>query len=163
MAKQYQQKPQITTSEFGKLPPQSIEIEEAVLGAIISEKEAINKISLQPNDFYKHQHTLIFTAITNLHLRQDPIDMLTLVEELRKMGVLEDVGGAYSIAMLSSKVSSAAHIEHHSLVIKQKSIARKLISLSSEVQTMAYSSETDVSDIIEYVEKTFTDISNGQT
>lgn len=163
MAKQYQQKPQITTSEFGKLPPQSIEIEEAVLGAIISEKEAINKISLQPNDFYKHQHTLIFTAITNLHLRQDPIDILTLVEELRKMGVLEDIGGAYSIAMLSSKVSSAAHIEHHSLVIKQKSIARKLISLSSEVQTMAYSSETDVSDIIEYVEKTFTDISNGQT
>jgi len=149
-------------SNYAKIPPQALDIEEAVLGALMIESEAINRVDLNPNDFYKIAHERIFLAIKNLHNRQNPIDRLTVVEELTKMDALEEVGGAYAIVMLAMKMSSAANLEYHSMIIKQKSIARKLIALSSEVQTMAYDSGTDVSDIIEFVEKTFTDISVGQ-
>lgn len=146
-----------------KLPPQAIDIEEAVLGALLTEKEAINRIELKSTDFYKIAHERIFSAIMRLHGRNNPIDMFTVIEELTKMNALDDIGGAYYITLLVSKMSSAANIEYHALIIKQKAIARSLIKLSDEVQTMAYNEETDVSDIIEFVEKTFTDISTGQT
>ena len=148
---------------FDKIPPQALDIEEAVLGALMSEKDAINKIDLNPNDFYKIAHERIFLAIKNLHTRHNPIDRLTVIEELDKLGELDTVGGAYAITLMTMNVSSAANIEYHAMIIKQKSVARKLISLSGEVQKMAYDQSTDVSDIIEFVEKTFTDISTGQT
>ena len=148
---------------FDKIPPQALDIEEAVLGALMSEKDAINKIDLNPNDFYKIAHERIFLAIKNLHTRRNPIDRLTVIEELEKLGELDTVGGAYAITLMTMNVSSAANIEYHAMIIKQKSVARKLISLSGEVQKMAYDQSTDVSDIIEFVEKTFTDISTGQT
>jgi len=150
-------------NSFDKIPPQALDIEEAVLGALMLEKEAINKVNLNPNDFYKITHERIFLAIKNLYNKQNPIDRLTVVDELDKMGELENIGGAYAITLLTMNIASAANIEYHSNIIKQKSISRKLIALSTEVQTMAYDYSTDVSDIIEFVEKTFTDISTGNS
>lgn len=151
------------TSEFGKLPPQSADLEEAVLGALLIEKDAIEKVDLNYDDFYKAAHQIIYKAIKTLHDEMNPVDMFTVVNQLRKTGELESVGGAYFITQLTMKMSSAANIQYHSNIIKQKSIARKLIGLSSEMQNMAYSEETDVADILEYIEETFTDISTGST
>ncbi len=147
--------------DYGKLPPQAVEIEEAILGAIMSEKSAIEKVDLVPIDFYKNSHQLIFSACKNLHEKNNPIDMLTVCEELRKIGEIDNVGGAYSITVLSMKVNSANSIEYHSMIVKQKSIARRLIEMSSLTQQMAFDDKVDVSDIIEFVEKSFTDISTG--
>jgi len=154
---------QTTSSQFEKIPPQALDLEEAILGAIITEKDAIDKVDLQPKDFYKIAHERIFLAIQTLHNEHNPIDMYTVVEQLTKISELENVGGAYYITELAMKVSSAANIEYHAAIIKQKSIARKLIALSSEVQNMSYNASTDVSDVFEYFEKTFTDISTGST
>jgi len=156
-------KKQTTLSQFEKIPPQALDLEEAVLGAIMSEKDAFDKVKLQPNDFYKIAHERIFLAIQTLHNEHHPIDMFTVVEELTKIGELENIGGAYVITTLVVKVSSAANLEYHALIIKQKSIARKFIAFSSEVQNMAYDASTDVSDMFEFVEKTFTNISTGST
>lgn len=142
-----------------KIPPQALDLEDAVLGALMSEKNAIEKIDLNPTDFYKISNERIFLAIKRLNDLRNPIDILTVSDELEKMGELETIGGKYHLVILCSGVSGAANIEYHAAIIKQKSIARKLIALSSEIQEMSYNSETDVHDIFEYIEKTFTDIS----
>ena len=153
---------QITSmNEFGKLPPQAPELEELILGALLVESDSINKIELDAIDFYKISHQLIFQAIMNLHDRHNPIDMFTVTDELRTMGEIDNVGGAYFVTLLTMKVNSAANIEYHSKIIKQKSIARKLIALSSDIQTMAFDDKTDVADVLEFMEMNFTDISTG--
>ena len=153
----------INQNEYGKLPPQAPELEEIVLAALIVEKEAIEKIELDPIDFYKKSNQTIYTAILRLRDNHNPIDMFTVVEELNRMNELENIGGAYAITLLSMKVSSAANLVYHSNIIKQKSIARKLIALSSEVQQMAFNEDTDVADVLEFMEQNFTDISTGST
>lgn len=162
-----QQKKQTTTPtkvpEFGKMPPQAIELEEVVLGALILEKDAIERIELAPEDFYKTQHQKIYTAILTLRNQYSPIDMFTVSEQLIKTNELESVGGQYAIMLLTTKVSSAASIEYHASIIKQKSIARKLINLAGEMQEMSYNQETDVADVLEFIEQSFTDISTGST
>jgi len=163
MAKKNQQTTSINQNEFGKLPPQSIELEEAVLGALLVEKDAIEKIDLNADDFYKEIHQTIFKAIMTLHDERNPVDMFTVVNQLSKIGEIENIGGAYFITQLTMKMSSAANIQYHSNIIKQKSVARKLIGLSSEIQSMAFSDETDVADVLEYIEQNFTDISTGST
>lgn len=164
MAKnQHQQTTHINQNEFGKLPPQATELEEIVLAALIVEKDAIEKIELDAIDFYKIAHQTIFTSILRLRDSHNPIDMFTVVDELKRMNELDNVGGAYAITLLSMKVSSAANLQYHSSIIKQKSIARKLIALSSSIQEMAYSEETDVADVLEFIEQNFTDISTGST
>lgn len=163
MAKQNKQMATPIKDEYGKLPPQAPELEEIVLAALIVEKDAIEKIELDPIDFYKVTHQTIYTAILRLRDNHNPIDMFTVVDELKRMNELDNVGGAYTITLLSMKVSSAANIVYHANIIKQKSIARKLITLSSEVQQMAYNEETDVADVLEFMEQNFTDISTGST
>lgn len=144
----------IAANEFGKLPPQAIELEEAVLGAIMIEKDAYLQISdiLKPECFYKVSHQLIYEAITGLAMRQEPIDMHTVTEQLRKSGTIDEVGGAYYITLLTAKVSSAAHLEYHSRIIVQKYLARELIRVSSEVQTKAFDDKTDVDDLMQEAE-----------
>jgi len=149
--------------EYGKLPPQAIELEEIILGALISEKDAIEKIELEEDDFYSVKNQTIYSAILRLKENRSPIDMFTVVEELKRMNEIDNIGGSYAIALLCSKVVSAANLQYHANIIKQKSIARKLIAMSSEIQTMAYSEETDVADVLEFIEQNFTDISTGST
>ena len=151
----------VPANELGKLPPQATELEALVLGAVMLEKEAIETIELSPLDFYSVKHQIIYQAVTNLKDRHNPIDMFTVTEELRRMGKIDDVGGPYTISLLASSLSSAAHLQYHALIVKQKSVARQLIQQSSEVLNMAYNESTDVQDILEYIETSFTEISSG--
>lgn len=144
----------IPANEYGKLPPQAPELEEAVLGAIMIEKDAYSLISeiLKPECFYKIAHQKIFEAIMQLALHQEPIDMHTVTEQLRKNGNIDDTGGAYYITLLTAKVSSAAHLEYHARIIVQKFLARELIRISSEIQTKAFDDKMDVDELMQEAE-----------
>lgn len=149
--------------DFGKIPPQAKELEEAVLGALMLEKDAyyiVNDI-LKAECFYEKVHQLIYSAIVALALRQEPIDMLTVTEQLRRTSELEDVGGAFYIAQLTGKVASAAHIEYHARIIAQKYLARELISFSSEIQTKAFDETNDVDDLMQEAEGKLFEISQS--
>jgi replicative DNA helicase len=141
-------------SEFGKLPPQALELEEAVLGALMIEKDAYYIVSelLRPESFYKNEHAKIYKAIMDLAFKQEPIDMHTVTEQLRKNGDIEEIGGPYYISLLTAKVASAAHVEYHARIIAQKYLARELIRISSEVQSKAFDDKTDVDDLMQEAE-----------
>ncbi len=144
----------IPANEYGKLPPQAPELEEAVLGAIMIEKDAYSLISeiLKPECFYKIAHQRIFEAIMTLAMLQEPIDMHTVTEQLRKAGTIDEVGGPYYITLLTAKVSSAAHLEYHSRIIVQKFLARELIRISTEIQNKAFDDKSDVDDLMQEAE-----------
>ena len=142
-------------AEFGgKLPPQALELEEVVLGALMLEKDAYSVVSefLKPECFYKESHQNIYTAITNLALNQEPIDMLTVTQQLKKIGKLEEVGGQAFLSELTGKVASAANIEYHAQIIVQKYLARELIRVSSDIQTKAFDEKTDVDELMQDAE-----------
>ncbi len=151
-------KPTIAISTFlehGKLPPQAVDLEEAVLGALMLEKEALNSNSveiLQPNSFYKESHQKIFACIRDLFGRTEPVDILTVTQELKKRGELDLVGGAYFITQLTNRIASAANIESHARIILQKYIQRELIRISSEIITDAYDETTDVLSLLDKAE-----------
>ena len=119
----------ITGLELGKVPPQAVDLEEAVIGALMVEKDAIVSIIdvLKPDSFYKETHQKIFQAILDLSTRLEPIDILTVTQELRRNDKLEEVGGAVYLAQLTSKVGSAAHLDYHAKIIAQKYIDRKSV------------------------------------
>jgi len=151
----------VNTEETGRLQPQARELEEAVLGALMLEKDAYSIISeiLTPECFYDKTHELIFTAIQDLAMLQKPIDILTVVEQLRKSGTLEAVGGTSYIAQLSQKVVSSAHIEYHARIIVQKYLARELITFSSDVAGKAFDETNDVDDLMQEAEGKLFEIS----
>ena len=159
--KRQQQTPVISPNEFGKLPPQAPELEEAVLGAIMLETDAYSMVSeiLKPECFYKIAHQKIYEAIQSLALHQQPVDMHTVTEQLRKDGAIDEVGGPYYITLLTAKVNSAAHLEYHSRIIIQKYLARELIRVSSEIQTKAFDDKTDVDDLMQDAEGMLFEIS----
>lgn len=125
-----------------KLPPQAIEFEEAVLGACMLTSDALDRISyLKVEHFYLDKHQYVYECILDLSNKSQPIDMLTVVEKLRSKSYLDNVGGPYFIAQLTSKVSSAAHIEHHAAVIYEKYMLRNIISATGEAMRLAYLDE----------------------
>jgi replicative DNA helicase len=140
---------------FGKLPPQAIELEEAVLGAMLIEASAVNTVieKLSPDSFYMPQHQKIYQAIFRLFSTSKPIDILTVSEELKSMGALEEVGGIHYISSLTNKIGSSANAEHHAHIITQKFIQRELIRISSETIKGAYEDTTDVFDLLDNVEQ----------
>lgn len=150
----------IYTNDTGRIQPQARKLEEAVLGALMIEKEAFGLIDgvISENDFYDSIHQTIFRAMSNLSSKRNPIDMLTVVEELRRMGELEMIGGPVYIAELTDKVASSAHIEFHAKIIAQKAQARKLIAISSTIQNLAFDETQDVAETIEVLEKSLTEI-----
>ncbi len=145
---------------LGKVPPQAIDLEEAVLGAILLEKPAYGKVAdlIDSDDFYKENHQLIYKAIADLIDTHSPIDLLLVTNRLREKGQLELVGGASYITELTSKVNSAEHIEQHALVIKQSSIKRKLIKLSAEIYQKAYEDTVDPFDLLDETSKELNEI-----
>lgn len=159
--RQVKQSPVPLESDYGKLPPQAKDFEEAVLGALMLEKDAYPLISeiLRAESFYEHTHQLIYQAIVDLAVAQKPVDILTVTEQLRTKGQLEEVGGAFYIARLSSMVASAAHIEYHARIIAQKYLARELISFSSLVQSRAFDETNDVDDLMQEAEGKLFEIS----
>ncbi len=141
--------------EYGKLPPQALELEEAVLGALMLEQNALNAVIdlLTPEMFYKESHQKIFFAIRNLSARSEPVDILTVTNELKKNGALEIVGGPYFITQLTNRVASSANIEFHVRIIIQKYIQRELIRIASEITKEAYEDSTDVFDLLDKAEQ----------
>ncbi|MBO5747721.1 MAG: replicative DNA helicase [Muribaculaceae bacterium] len=163
----YRQKPQHTpviTDPSGKLQPQAVELEEAVLGALMLEKDAYTIVSdlLTPESFYEPRYQKIYEAINQLGFNQRPIDMLTVTEQLRQNGTLEEVGGAVFITELTARVQSAAHIEYHARIIAQKSLARRLITFTSHVQTKAFDEANDIDDLLQEAEGALFEISQTQ-
>ncbi len=149
--------------EMGKLPPQVTDLEEAVLGALLLEKEAFLNVSelLKPEHFYKEANQHVYKAIMDLEAHEQPVDMLTVTQQLKKMGKLEECGGAFYITQLTSKVASAAHIEYHARIIWQKYLQRQMIHISSDLQSKAYDDGIDVNDLLEEAESTFFMLSQG--
>jgi len=146
-----------------KLPPQAIELEEAVLGALMLEKHAITQIGeiLLPDSFYKEAHTIIYKAIRELAINAQPIDILTVTAELRKKGQLEIVGGAYYITQLTNRVASAANIEYHARIVAEKFLQRELIRISGEIQTEAFEDNSDAFDLLDSAERKLFELSQG--
>jgi replicative DNA helicase len=150
------------SESLGKLPPQAPDLEEAVLGALMLEKNALTAVIefLRPEHFYSEAHKLIYEAIIDLFKNSEPVDMRTVVAQLRKNGKLELVDGAYKIAELTSKVSSAANIEYHARIIIEMAIKRSLIEIASQIHHDAYEDTTDVFELLDKTEQGIFQISD---
>jgi len=135
----------------GKLQPQATELEEAVLGAMMLEKEALSTVIdiLKPDAFYKPAHQSVYRAIVDLFNESEPVDILTVTNRLKKNGELEIAGGAYSVSQLTNRVASSANSEYHARIILQKYIQRELIRISTEVINHSYEESSDVFDLLD--------------
>ena len=151
------------SESLGKLPPQALDLEEAILGALMLEKNALTAVVefLRPEHFYSDQHKEIYGAIIDLFKSSEPVDMRTVVARLRKNGKLEVAGGAFFIAELTSKVSSAANIEYHARLIIEMAIKRDLIQIASQIHHDAYEDTTDVFDLLDKTEQSIFQISDS--
>ncbi len=155
--------------DHGRVPPQAVDLEEAVLGAIMLEKDALSAVIdiLKPEVFYKEAHRVIFKAIISLFNKSEPVDILTVTNQLKSSGDLELIGGAYHITQLTSRVASSANVEYHSRIILQKHIQRELIRISSDIIKDAFEDTTDVFDLLDRAEQNLfavseTNIRRGQ-
>ena len=153
----------LSTMVYGKVPPQAKDLEEAVLGALMLEKTAFDTVIeiLKPECFYVEAHQRIFTAMQSLANKSQPIDILTVAEELKTKEELEMVGGAYYVTKLTNAVVSAANIEAHARIILQKFIQRELIRISGEIIGDAYEDSTDVFDLLDDAESKLFEITNN--
>lgn len=151
------------TQGMGKIPPQAPDLEEAVLGALMLEKDALTEVVevLQPETFYVDKHKAIYTAIVDLFQLSDPIDLLTVINRLKTTGELERAGGEYYVAQLTSKVNSASNIEYHARIIAERAIKRSLISIASEIEKDAYEETVDVFELLDRTEKHLFDVSES--
>lgn len=140
---------------FGKLPPQAISIEESVLGAIMIEGNALNNVieKLFPESFYQTAHQKIYAAISHLFSKNQPVDILTVIEELKKQGNLEEAGGPAYISALTNKVASGANAEFHAAIITQKFIQRELIRISTQTIKEAYEDSSDALILLDKTEQ----------
>lgn len=145
----------IPMDEIGKLPPQSIEMEEAVLGAMLLEREAVETVLpiLKKESFYKEQNGHVFDAIQRLWKRNEAVDILTVTQELKAMGQLEMVGGSYAVSGLTNRIASSANIEFHARIVEQKFMARELIRIGTNTIKEAYEDHTDVFELIHTTDK----------
>lgn len=150
-------------SELGKKQPQDLEVEEAVLGALMLEKDAYAIVSdiLTPACFYDKANQLIYDAISQLGAQQRPIDLLTVTEQLRNNAKLDEAGGAVRVSELTSRVSSAANIEYHARIVAQKYLSRELISYSSQIGTLAFDESIDVYDLMQEAESKLFEMSRN--
>ena len=164
----------LSTMVYGKVPPQAKELEEAILGALMLEKSAFDTVSeiIKPECFYVDAHQHIFKAMHSLQQKSVPIDILTVVEELKSQELLDVVGGPYFVTKLTNAVVSTANIDAHARIVLQKFIQRELIRISGEIIGDAYEDSTDVFDLLDesetkmfnitnnYLKKNFEDIGN---
>ncbi len=147
----------------GNVPPQAVELEEAVLGALMLEKDSIITVQefISPDAFYTEQHQLIYKAIEELSTELKPIDLYTVTEKLKVRRELKQVGGASYLARLTQKVGSAANVEFHAKIIAQKYVQRELIRSATEIQRRSYDESTDVTDLIGYAESEIFKVAEG--
>ncbi|GAB4563882.1 MAG: replicative DNA helicase [Anaerolineae bacterium] len=147
-----------------RLVPANIEAEEAVLGSLLIDPDAIIKIaaSLRPDDFYLEKHRWIYEAALDLHERRQPTDLLTLCDELERRGRLEDVGGRAYIAELVNAVPSAIHVEHYASIVTRTSTLRRLISAAGQIAQLAYADEGEIDEIVDRAEEIIFSVSEGR-
>jgi len=153
----------IVSLEKGKLPPQALELEEAVLGAMMIDKKGIDDVIdiLHPEAFYDRRHQEIYAAIYTLFQNSEPVDLLSVSNQLKKEASLDIAGGDFYLINLTQKVASSAHIEFHARIILQKYIQRKLISISSEIIENAYDETMDVFDLLDVAEGKLFEVTQG--
>ncbi|OJW69145.1 MAG: replicative DNA helicase [Candidatus Amoebophilus sp. 36-38] len=147
----------------GKMPPQAIELEQSILGALMLEKDALTEVIdiLKPTSFYEETHQEIYTAILQLFNASAPIDLRTVVNQLRKNGKLELVGGSYYLASLTARVSSAANIEFHARAVIEYAIKRQLIQVATTIHKHAYEDTTDVFMLLDHAEQALFDVTES--
>ena len=136
---------------MGKVPPQAIEVEEAVLGALLLEPNVVPDVldSLSPECFYKEANRKIYSAISSLSSKHDPVDLFTVSEELKRNKCLDEVGGPFYLSQLTSKIGAAAHVDYHVKILLQKYIQRELISISYQVQKDSFDDNIPVDDLLD--------------
>lgn len=151
------------SKHYEKLPPQAVEIEETVLGALMLERDALSNVIdiLHVESFYTESHQSIFEAIVDLFNNSEPVDIQTVTHQLRKNGKLDFVGGAYYVAQLTSKVNSAANIETHARIIAEQSIKRELLRIASNIQLDAYEDTMDVFQLLDRTEQSLFEVSDA--
>ncbi|MGM9535833.1 MAG: replicative DNA helicase [Intestinibacter sp.] len=148
-----------------RIPPHSVEAEQSVLGSILLDKDAMISVSetLVPEDFYKEAHKVIYECMLKLYNSQSEIDLITLAEELRDQGYLDDIGGIPYITSLSTIVPTTTNIKYYINIVKEKSIVRQLISAANDIINLGYDSSAKVEDVLENAEKKIFDISQERT
>lgn len=153
----------VISLQKGKIPPQAVDLEEVVIGAMLIDKKGVDEVIdiLKPEAFYKESHQKIFSAIKSLFEKGEPIDLLTVSSYLKKEKQLDSIGGDFYLIQLTQKVSSSAHIEYHSRIILQKFIQRSLIQISSEIIEEAYDESTDVFDLLDNAESKLYEVTQG--
>ncbi len=146
-----------------KLPPQNIEAEQSVLGGVLIENEAIHRVLelLTPEDFYREAHHRIFDALINLSERDEPADLITLTNDLRKNGLLDSVGGASYITSLIDAVPTAANIEYYAKIVKEKAILRRLIQTATNIVTESFQEREDVEGLLDEAERAIFEIAEN--
>ncbi len=146
-----------------KLPPQNLEAEESVLGALMIDHAAIIRVAdiLKVEDFYKPVHAAIYAAFLKLFEKRQPIDILTVTNSLKESGQLESMGGATFLTSLTEKVPTASHIEHYAKLVKEKKILRELINTSADISEGAFSSPEDIAVLLDQIESKIFSISQG--
>ncbi len=149
---------------FDRTPPQNVEAEQAVLGSVIIERDALTTVSerLSSEDFYRPAHQKIYEAITQLNESGEPVDLVTLTAWLQKKKWLEDVGGVTYIANLASSVPSAANVEYYASLVEEKSLLRRLIRAATQIATSGYAGDEEASELIGDAEKRILEISQRQ-
>ena len=151
----------VGANEMGKLPPQAQELEDSVLGAIMIEKDAYGTVAdlLRPEVFYKDQNRLVYEAIRELAIKDQPIDVMTVGEKMRTLGTLEKAGGVVYLADLTRRVASTAHLRYHAEVIAKKATARDVIALAAQIEEMGFDETQDVDELMQAAESGIFEIS----
>ena len=155
----------IILEDINRIPPHSVESEQSILGSIILDKEAIITVAetIQPMDFYKEAHKIIYESMLKLNSNNEPIDLITLIEELRKEGHLDSIGGISYLTSLSTIVPTTSNVKYYANIVKEKSVMRQLIKASNEIINLGYDASTDVQEILDKAEKNIFDISQEKS
>jgi replicative DNA helicase len=150
-------------SGLGKIPPQALDLEQAVLGAMLIEKDALITVSgiLKPENFYHEKHEKIYKSIFDLFSKSTPVDILTVTQDLRSKGELEFVGGAFYITELTTRVNSAANIETHSRIIAEQALKREMIKIASQLEMRCYDDTEDAFEIMDELQTSIAKIESG--
>ena len=151
--------------DTNRIPPHSVESEQSILGSIILDKDAIITVAeiINPGDFYKEAHKIIYESMLSLNSSNEPIDLITLIEELRKEGHLDNVGGISYLTSLSTIVPTTSNVRYYANIVKEKSVMRQLIKASNEFINLGYDASTDVQEILDKAEKNIFDISQEKS